>query len=103
LIPLGQVPDSADASASNVRDPDVVEFAVSHRKEWLRPFSPPGYRRHTQRGARLAELRGAGQELEISLMACAVDRGRAPQLDHKCGYGNIGVERHTHQALSAVA
>jgi hypothetical protein len=26
----------------NYRTPDVVEFAVSHRKEWLSRFSPPG-------------------------------------------------------------
>jgi hypothetical protein len=44
----------AQVSFPNHRTPDVLEFAVSHRKEWLSLFSPPG----RKCGARSGGLKG---------------------------------------------
>jgi hypothetical protein len=59
---------------ANVRTPDVVEFAVSHRREWFSPFSPPDRNCGATSGVLNVLLPGR------SLAGCPP--GRAPMRSH---------------------
>src|SRR5262249_15881965 len=60
-----------------------------------------GNRWLVERWPQLVELLCTSQKSEIPLAPDAINGGRISRLDQKSRHQNIGIEHHTHQALSA--